>query len=246
MKRLNLVLFLLFSLHSFAQTKPFAIVELFTSEGCAACPAAEAVMLKVSNEMEKAGKNVFFLEYHVDYWNNKGWNDPYSKYQFTIRQENYSRVIAEKEMYTPQIIVNGGAGFIGSKEPLLRSSISNALSEPPKVNVKITGDSIANDTLFISYTTSIVNANYVLRVAITEDNLTSTATKGENAGRTFHHNDVVRTLFSVDKPELKGMIAVPLRRVNPGETTKLILFIQHKQTMKIYGACGSKIVSRKS
>ena len=105
-----LILLFFFSFFSNAQ-KPFAVVELFTSEGCSSCPPADILLSKTGIKSEKNGDNVFFLAYHVDYWNKGGWKDPFSKYQYTLRQENYSRVLPEKEMYTPQAIINGTNAF---------------------------------------------------------------------------------------------------------------------------------------
>ena len=239
------LLLLILSFNTSAQVKPFALIELFTSEGNRDCPPADDVIRKISAETKKAGQNVFFLSYHVDYWNKLGWKDPFSKFQYTIRQENYSRVLAEKEMYTPEIVVNGSRSFTGSKEAMLRTSISEALSEPAKVDVKILSDSIANDTLFISYKISIANPNYVLRAAVTQSNLSSTVTKGENSGKTLNHDHVVRALTSVDKPELQGIVALPLKGIKPNPTMELIVFVQHKQTMRVYGVDGGKLAGSK-
>jgi hypothetical protein len=70
------------------ENKPFAIVQLFTSQGCSSCPSADLLLEKVEKEYE--GKNVFVLSYHVDYWNRLGWKDVFSKKEFSDLQYNYS------------------------------------------------------------------------------------------------------------------------------------------------------------
>ena len=102
---------------SFAQ-KNFVVVELFTSEGCSSCPPADELLTKIAKQSEAANQNVIPLAFHVDYWNSGGWKDPFSKFQFTTRQENYSRILAEKEVYTPQAVINGKFSFTGSKGSL--------------------------------------------------------------------------------------------------------------------------------
>ena len=87
--------------------KPFAVVELFTSEGCHSCPPAEKVMADIKQNAEKNHKNIFCLEYHVDYWNRLGSKDPYSSFQYTNRQKNYTSALNEESMYTPMMLVNG-------------------------------------------------------------------------------------------------------------------------------------------
>ncbi len=79
------------------------VVELFTSQGCPSCPAAEAYLEKLSHD-----KNIISLAYHVDYWNRDGWTDPYSDPDFTQRQYDYSNTLNQPgRVYTPQFVVNG-------------------------------------------------------------------------------------------------------------------------------------------
>jgi len=128
MKLHLILLFLLFGYHGSAQ-QPFVIVELFTSEGCSSCPPADKVLSELKAEAEKYKQPVLFLEYHVDYWNRLGWKDPFSKNQFTLRQENYSRVLPGKELYTPQLVVNGEAELTGSDQKAAKAAIQKALEK---------------------------------------------------------------------------------------------------------------------
>ena len=74
---------------------------------------AEEILYRTVAAEKKNGSNIFVLEYHVDYWNRLGWKDPFSKNQFTKRQNNYSSVLQQRELYTPQMIVNGETEFVG-------------------------------------------------------------------------------------------------------------------------------------
>jgi len=67
--------------------KGFAVLELFTSEGCSSCPPADKVLAKIQRESE--GKAVYLLAYHVDYWDRLGWKDAYSSAEFSNRQVQY-------------------------------------------------------------------------------------------------------------------------------------------------------------
>ena len=227
-----LIFFLFLPFFSNAQ-KPFALVELFTSEGCSSCPPADALFSKTGTNAEKTGQNIFLLAYHVDYWNRGGWKDPFSKYQFTLRQENYSRVLPEKEMYTPQAVVNGENSFTGSKEDKMNESIKQALVVIPKISLSTEKDSIANDTLYISYKISKSDLNYVLRLALTEDGLNSSVKHGENEGKNLHHDHVVKIFISLDTPGKTGQTKIPLMGNKLSEKNQLIAFVQYKQTMKI-------------
>ncbi len=223
--------------HSFAQ-KNFVVVELFTSEGCSSCPPADELLTKIAQQSEAANQNVIPLAFHVDYWNSGGWKDPYSKFQFTTRQENYSRVLAEKQVYTPQAVINGKFSFTGSKEAVMNEQIQSALKTPEEASVDLKIDSTANDTLYISYSISKNGSgvNYSMRFALTEDGLTSKIGRGENAGKTLLHNNVVRVFTSIDSPLEIGTNKIPLKGLNLDQRFKLTAFIQHKQSMKIIGA----------
>src|SRR4026208_2201496 len=68
----------------------FALVELFTSEGCSSCPAADVILEEVQKKYRD--KSVLVVGYHVDYWDKLGWKDAFSNSLFTRRQEYYSNI----------------------------------------------------------------------------------------------------------------------------------------------------------
>jgi hypothetical protein len=217
---------------------PFAVVELFTSEGCSNCPAAEKVLSDIHADAEKNKKNIFCLEYHVDYWNRLGWKDPYSNFQNTLRQKNYTSVLNEEGIYTPMMVVNGQTAFTGSDAAKAKSAIDAALSVSGSMQLKVKIDSLERDTIFVSFQTSKADNNLFIRVAITEDQLVSKVGKGENAGRTLTHDHVVRVLFSGEVKQMASQLKIPLKKFVPNKNCGLIAFIQHKQTMKILAATG--------
>src|SRR6185369_290670 len=102
------------------------------------------LLSKISDEATANHKNIFCLEYHVDYWNRGGWKDPFSKNQFTMRQNNYSSVLHQRELFTPQMIVNGEDEFTGSDAAKANAAIDKALKASVKAELSITVDSIAN------------------------------------------------------------------------------------------------------
>jgi hypothetical protein len=103
--------------------KGFALVELYTSEGCSSCPPADELVGKLSGTAE----NVIVLSYHVDYWDNLGWKDGYSSPLYSGRQKEYGNYFHMNSVYTPQIIVNGEVEFVGSNEGRLKESIHKSL-----------------------------------------------------------------------------------------------------------------------
>ena len=104
-----------------------AVVEMFTSQSCYSCPAAEALLGEWADR-----PSVIALEYHVDYWNDLTygaagrWHDPFSSHANTERQRDYNLAIRQRrEVYTPQAVVDGRAEAVGSSradvERLMRS-----------------------------------------------------------------------------------------------------------------------------
>src|SRR5438270_9575711 len=108
-----------------ANEKGFAVIELFTSEGCSSCPAAEKLVASVAAENLTS---VFILAYHVDYWNRLGWKDGFSNAAYTARQTRYAEVFNLPSAYTPQIVVNGKTEFVGSNAIKLKSVMRDDLA----------------------------------------------------------------------------------------------------------------------
>lgn len=239
-KTIVLMAFLFLGKHSFSQAqKPFAVVELFTSEGCNTCPPAEKLLSEIKADAEKNHKNIFCLEYHVDYWNKLGWKDPYSSFQYTLRQKNYVSVLNEESIYTPMMIVNGTESFTGSDEVKAKAAIASALKSSPALELSIKVDSIASDTLFIHYQSSGVDKNFYIRIAVTESHLVSEIGKGENSGKKLSHDGVVRVFFSSEVKKTSAL-KVPLKKFLPGKNCELVGFIQHKQTLKVLAATSTE------
>src|SRR6476619_4430550 len=90
----------------------FAVVELFTSEGCSSCPPADNLLARI--QKEDMDKQVYLLAYHVDYWDRQGWKDRFSDAAFTQHQQQYAEWLHLNSVYTPQMVVNGKEEFVGS------------------------------------------------------------------------------------------------------------------------------------
>ena len=107
------------------------IVELFTSEGCSDCPPADRLLAHVQRAQPVPGADVIALEEHVDYWNSQGWVDPFSSVQFTDRQSDYVHSFRlSSGPYTPQMVIEGSAQFVGSNERAALAAITKAAQDP--------------------------------------------------------------------------------------------------------------------
>ncbi|HEY2720627.1 MAG TPA: DUF1223 domain-containing protein, partial [Chitinophagaceae bacterium] len=117
----------------------FAVLELFTSEGCSSCPPADRLLPQFANE----NSNIIPLSFHVDYWNNLGWKDPFSNSIFSDRQKEYARQFKLESIYTPELVINGKYELIGSDKTSADADIKKSLGE--NGTVKLTIDEVKND-----------------------------------------------------------------------------------------------------
>jgi len=113
-----------------AETKP-TVVELFTSQGCYSCPAAEAFLGKLADR-----KDLIALEFHVDYWDELvyglagKWKDPFSSPENTERQRAYNvNIRRQSGVYTPQMVIGGRYEAVGSRRDAVYAAIRRADAE---------------------------------------------------------------------------------------------------------------------
>lgn len=106
------------------QTK--AVVELFTSQGCSQCPPADALLAKLGKHSD-----IVTLAYHVDYWDFMGWTDSFGTRENSDRQRAYNKRWGAARIFTPQMVINGQQGLIGSRENEVERAIASAQLSVP-------------------------------------------------------------------------------------------------------------------
>ena len=104
------------------------IVELFTSEGCSDCPPADTLLDTLIATQPIAGAQIIGLGQHVDYWDRLGWRDRFSSAALTSRQQVYQTRFRTESIYTPQMVVDGRAEFVGSDGNAARKAIEKTLT----------------------------------------------------------------------------------------------------------------------
>lgn len=186
-----------------------AVVELFTSEGCSSCPPADRLLRGLVERARTQDRPVYALSFHVDYWNRLGWKDPYSKAAFSERQRQYARRLGV-DTYTPQIVVNGQQAMVGSRAGQVQNTIESVLGEPARVGVDLGVERNEGDLAVRYQVSGTPPEDATLRLAIVERGLSQEVTRGENAGRTLQHANVVRRLASVPaRPNGTTQLSVP-------------------------------------
>lgn len=184
-----LAVFTLASLPARAAETP-VVVELFTSQGCASCPPADAYMRDLANR-----DGVIALSFNVDYWNYLGWEDTLASPVHTERQRAYARRLGLSGVYTPQIVVNGAAEGVGSKRDKIEREIADARTTPLPVAVSFTdkGDTL---TLDVGAGRSPGQPVTLWLIRFTKEETVEIG-KGENRGRTMTYAHAVRELTPV-------------------------------------------------
>lgn len=223
-------------------TQPFALIELFTSEGCSSCPAGDDLLGEIASEARQKGQRIFPLAFHVDYWNDLGWVDPFSHPAYSRRQRAYAQVFDPSRIYTPQMIVNGTDAFVGSNRARARNTIRAALSHPAHVAVALMPEAWGTDSLAVAYEVSGAPPGAVLHVALVERGLVSAVPRGENAGRTLRHENAVRAFETV---RLDGSSRGRIELKPPPSVVRanasLVGYVQDPDRMTVLGAASAGI-----
>lgn len=223
----------------------FAVVELFTSEGCSSCPPADALIAKI--EKESVEKLVYILAYHVDYWDRLGWKDTFSDAKFSARQSRYADWLNLKTIYTPQIVINGSKEFIGSEEGTLRKSLSTELAKPSNNHLEISLSKSDQNNITVNYRINQKTYGYNLIVAIVSPNASNKILRGENKGKTLAHVQIVRQFETVDlKGKANGTTQISLTNSGLGNNLEIIAFLQNNSTGRITAASKTNFTAKEN
>jgi len=214
----------------------FALVELFTSEGCSSCPPADGLLARIAADAERSGRLVYTLSLHVDYWDGLGWKDPYSDAEFTRRQEGYVSALGVRGPYTPQMVVNGVDEFVGSDRARAEKAIEAALAVKAPVSIDLTV--IRERTnLGVAWKTAGALPGSELHVAWLQAEAASSPDRGENASRRLKHVHVVREFHTILLgPSFAGRVTLT---PPDGQLGSVVAFVQNPKTGKIVGAAAA-------
>ncbi len=218
-----------------SQAGPFVIVELFSSEGCSSCPAADLLVSKLTAWARQNNQPVYPLIFHVDYWNSYGWRDVFSSAQYTQRQNEYARIFKDQGLYTPEMIVNGSDAFVGSDQRHLQQDLNQELSTTGSVILNA-GIKKQAGQIAVKFSAEGYSKGDVVNIALVERGLSTDVTAGENAGRTLHHDNVVKEFQSMPLTRAGGKVTIPLNRVLDISQASVIVYVQNSQTMLIEAA----------
>jgi hypothetical protein len=207
-----------------AHADPRAVVELFTSQGCSSCPPAD----KIIGELAK-DPSIIALSMPIDYWDYLGWKDTLADSRFSARQKAYSLMRGDRDVYTPQVVVNGSVHVIGSD----RAGIEGAIGETKKadgvmsvpVTMTLSGKQI---NVSVAASTRAPTAMHgEIWIGSVSKAVPISIGRGENRGRELTYYNVVRNLLKVgDWNGSSGSWSVPLENISREGVDAAVVYVQ--------------------
>lgn len=211
----------------------FVLVELFTSEGCSSCPPADELLEEMTGILQKEGRQVVGVSFHVTYWDKLGWKDPYSDSLFSARQRGYLPLLDVPRPYTPQAVINGKAEFVGSNPFKFRELVIAAEQERSKVEVRASAVK-SGSSVEVRYEAKGRAPGSVIAAVLVERHVEHFIPRGENKSRVLRHYNVARAFQSIAlTPE--GTITMDWPEGLEIRNSEVILFVQHTKTLGVLG-----------
>ncbi|RUP08412.1 thioredoxin family protein [Hyphomicrobium sp.] len=210
------------------------VVELFTSQGCASCPPADALLKTLADD-----PSIIALSLPVDYWNYLGWKDTFGSPRNSERQRNYARNRGDGAIYTPQAIVNGIAHVNGASKPAIEQAINDTSKtggpnqvpvrfwqERNTLNFAVAGDPPGHNPREATVWLGVVQMTGSVPIK-----------EGENAGKTLTYTNVVRELTPIGI--WKGTplkVQLPRAAMMQADVQKIVVLVQEGRSGPIIGA----------
>jgi len=206
-----------------AHADPRAVVELFTSQGCSSCPPAD----KIIGELAK-DPNVIALSMPIDYWDYLGWKDTLADSRFSARQKAYSHVRGDRDVYTPQVVVNGSRHLIGSDRGAIDGAIDDTRKVAGVMSVPVTmtqSGKLINVSVAASKGPALTRGE--VWICSISKAVPISIGRGENRGREITYHNVVRNLLKVgDWNGSSGSWTVPLENISRDGVDAAVVYVQ--------------------
>ncbi len=187
--------------------RSLVVVELFTSQGCSSCPAADALLARLA-----ARDDVLALALHVDYWDYIGWPDTFARAEHTARQKSYAHAAGMRSIYTPQMIIAGIDHVIGSKPMEVADYIEMFRDKPALVTLEAEAGADTMTLEAMAATNMPLPGQMVVMLVRFNEREVVEIRRGENAGRTMEYTNIVTSMDKVADWDGRGVLdlTVPL------------------------------------
>jgi hypothetical protein len=167
--------------------EPRAVIELFTSQGCSSCPAADKVLGELSRD-----PTLVTLSLPVDYWDYLGWKDTLALHGHSNRERAYADTRGDREVYTPQVVVNGIMHVLGSDKAAIEQAIAQTRQSAAPLTLPVT-IAVADGKVSVNVPAANgENASAEVWLCPITGKAQIAIERGENRGHTLAYTNVVR------------------------------------------------------
>lgn len=215
-----------------------ALVELYTSEGCASCPPADRWLSSLAAQ-GYVPERVVPLALHVDYWDYIGWKDRYAKREFSLRQRKLTQLQRLALVYTPQVVLQG-QDFRGWGTPAFEQALAKINARPARAEIALELVPAEPGTLAVRVRAELLDRGQAdeagLYLAAYENRLESRVSAGENRGRTLSHDHVVlewQGPLGFSGPRIALERALPLLPGAQRGNSGVVAFVQNRRTAEV-------------
>jgi len=226
-----------------------ALVELYTSEGCDSCPAADRWLSSLGGR-RYAPDRVVPIALHVDYWDYIGWKDPYARHEFSARQRMLARQRRARLVYTPQVLVQGRDFAWRSRD--FEGEVARINAQPARAKIALRLAAPHDDAFEVEASVELLDRSQTggaaLYLAAYESKLVSHVAAGENRGKTLAHDYVVhqwRGPYALaDSGRIVEDLSLPLLPNTVAGNSGVVAFVQNTRNGEVLQAlmlpfCGS-------
>jgi hypothetical protein len=209
---------------SSSATRP-VVVELYTSQGCSSCPPADALLGELSRM-----PHVTALAFHVDYWDRDGWRDRFSIPLAVQRQRRYEQTLGLSYAFTPQVVIDGRASFVGSDRKRILSAVAEPLDSVPIIA------EIADGELSVTLPEWPNHGDYEVNVAAYLPTASTHIEGGENSGRALDEFNIVREFRALGVWDAQHRVFYARLDSFPRDASRVAVLVQETHQGPIVGS----------
>ncbi len=199
---------------STVSAEPRAVIELFTSQGCSSCPAADKLLAELAQD-----PSLLTMTLSVDYWDYLGWKDTLALHGHTERQRAYANQRGDREVYTPQVVINGVVHVLGSDKAAIEKAIAQTRQNATPLTVPVT-IAVADGKVTVTVPAADGQSSGEVWLCPMTGKAPVAIGRGENNGKTLTYNNVVRRWIKLgDWNGKAATFSVPLTDLPKGEAS---------------------------
>jgi hypothetical protein len=203
--------------------EPRAVIELFTSQGCSSCPPADKLIAEYAND-----PSVVALSLAVDYWDYLGWKDTLALSGHASRQRAYAKARGDRQIYTPQAVIDGAVHALGSDKAAIERAIRQVGEKRAPLTLPVTlvrnGDAV---TVTVAAAKVDAPSSGEIWLCPVTKSVPVKIGRGENGGRTITYSNVVRRWIKLgDWTGKAETYTVPLKDIQTGSIDSAVILVQ--------------------